>query len=172
MVIRSSDDVAPSYRAGQVEEASAVGYAGGSGRCTTVGSEGYGGEVHDEPLDPFAGDPADPAAQFADEPAIEPLTPEERQDVLDDLADLEIYQAVLTQKGYRGLLVECEDCREPHYFDWELLRGNLRQLLTVGRPRIHEPAFEPNPDDYVTWEYARGYVDAAYDALLHGNSAR
>ncbi|MGH3430112.1 MAG: DUF5319 family protein, partial [Mycobacteriales bacterium] len=45
--------------------------------------------VHDEPLDPFAGDPVDPA--FAVDEAGEhaaALSPSERQDVLDDLADL------------------------------------------------------------------------------------
>ena len=67
--------------------------------------------------------------------------------------------------GVRGLVIECEDCREPHYFDWDLLRGNLRHLLDSGRPRVHEPAFNPDPDHYVTWEYARGYADGIHDAL-------
>ena len=87
------------------------------------------------------------------------------QDVLEDLADLEIYQALLTPIGIRGLVIECEDCHEPHYFDWDLLRGNLRHLLTSGRPRVHEPAYDPDPDHYVTWEYARGYADGVHDAL-------
>jgi hypothetical protein len=123
--------------------------------------------VHDEPLDPFTGDPADPAAELDDleSEAIEPLSPAEREDVLEDLADLEIYQALLAPVGIRGLVIECEDCHEPHYFDWDLLRGNLKHLLDSGRPRIHEPAYDPDPEHYVTWEYARGYADGVHDAL-------
>ncbi|MCW2573395.1 MAG: hypothetical protein QOI35_860 [Cryptosporangiaceae bacterium] len=121
--------------------------------------------VHDEPLDPFAGDPSDPAFALDDEEGrVEPLSPEERQDVLDDLADLEIYEALLAQRGVRGLVVDCEDCRVPHYFAWDLLRANLRHLLEAGRTRVHEPAFDPDPTEYVTWEYARGYADGAQDA--------
>lgn len=123
--------------------------------------------MHDEPLDPFTGDPADPAAELDDleSEAIEPLSPAEREDVLEDLADLEIYQALLAPVGIRGLVIECEDCHEPHYFDWDLLRGNLKHLLDSGRPRIHEPAYDPDPEHYVTWEYARGYADGVHDAL-------
>ncbi|MFB9543486.1 DUF5319 domain-containing protein [Micromonospora sagamiensis] len=124
--------------------------------------------MHDEPIDPFNGDPADPAADLhdpGDDAALEPLTDVERQDVLEDLADLEIYQALLAPIGVRGLVIECEDCHEPHYFDWDLLRGNLRHLLSSGRPRVHEPAYDPDPDHYVTWDYARGYADGVHDTL-------
>ncbi|HEX6497929.1 MAG TPA: DUF5319 domain-containing protein [Micromonosporaceae bacterium] len=126
--------------------------------------------MHDEPIDPFAGDPADPAADLselddADDEVGGELTDAEREDVLEDLADLEIYQALLAPTGIRGLVVDCEDCREPHYFDWDLLRGNLRHLLESGRPRVHEPAYDPDPDHYVTWEYARGYADGVHDTL-------
>jgi hypothetical protein len=125
--------------------------------------------VHEEPLDPFAGDPSDPAFALDDEfgsgPArVDPLSPEERQDVLDDLADLDIYESLLAPKGTRGLVVDCEDCQIPHYFAWDLLRANLRHLLEAGRTRVHEPAFDPDPTEYVTWEYARGYADGAQDA--------
>jgi hypothetical protein len=122
--------------------------------------------VQEEPIDPFAGDPADPAMPLGEgDDENDPLTADERQDVLEDLADLAIYQALLTPLGVRGLVIECEDCHEPHYFDWDLLRGNLRHLLDSGRPRVHEPAFNPDPDHYVTWEYARGYADGIHDAL-------
>lgn len=127
---------------------------------------GYREHVHEEPIDPFAGDPGDPedGLEVTESPG-DPLTAEERSDVLEDLADLEIYQALLTPLGIRGLVIECEDCHQAHFFDWDLLRGNLRQLLASGRPRIHEPAFDPDPDRYVTWEYARGYADGVHDAL-------
>jgi hypothetical protein len=126
----------------------------------------YRGPVHEEPIDPFAADPSDRApGQDGDADDTEALTTEERQDVLEDLADLEIYQALLTPIGVRGLVIECEDCRQQHYFDWDLLRDNLRHLLDSGGPRVHEPAFDPDPDRYVSWEYARGYADGVHDAL-------
>lgn len=129
----------------------------------------YGGCVHDEPIDPFAGDPSDPSAELAHlddgEDDVEELSEPEREDVLEDLADLEIYQTLLTPIGIRGLVIDCEDCHEPHYFDWDLLASNLRHLLQSGRPRVHEPAFNPDPEHYVTWEYARGYTDGVQQTL-------
>ena len=129
--------------------------------------------MHDEPIDPFAGDPADPTGELAgfdDQEDAEPVDADqlgdaEREDVLEDIADLEIYQALLAPIGVRGLVIECEDCREPHYFDWDLLGSNLRHLLESGRPRVHEPAYDPDPEHYVTWEYARGYADGVHDTL-------
>ncbi|GIF65864.1 hypothetical protein Ais01nite_38990 [Asanoa ishikariensis] len=123
--------------------------------------------MNDEPIDPFKDDPAAGLSDDAgdDDPTLDPLTEVERQDVLEDLADLEVYQALLGPVGIRGLVIECEDCHEPHYFDWDLLRGNLRHLLSSGRPRVHEPAYDPDPDHYVTWEYAKGYADGVHDTL-------
>lgn len=117
----------------------------------------------EDPDDPFSRDPADPAAEIDPEVA-EPLSPEEREDVLADLADLEIYQTLLEPQGVRGLVVDCEDCRQAHYFSWDLLRGNLRQLLDAGQTRVHEPAYNPDPTHYVSWEYARGYADGVQDS--------
>jgi uncharacterized protein DUF5319 len=122
--------------------------------------------VIDEPIDPFDGDPADPAAALGDEPddAPAPLSQEEREEVLEDLEDIEVFQTLLEPRGVRGLVVECDDCEEPHYFGWDLLRGNLLHLLDAGQTRVHEPAFSPDPSDYVPWDYARGYADAVLDA--------
>jgi hypothetical protein len=119
--------------------------------------------VPDDPIDPFADDRADPPLDPPDDP--EALSIDERSDVLEDLADLTVYQALLSPVGIRGLTIDCEDCHEAHYFDWDLLRGNLRHLLDSGRPRVHEPAFNPDPDSYVTWEYARGYADGVHAGL-------
>jgi hypothetical protein len=123
--------------------------------------------VRDEPIDPFAGDPGDPFAGLDPEEPPDPLSDDERQDVIDDLENLELYQTLLEPSGVRGLVVDCEDCREPHYFDWELLRANLQHLLDDGRPRVHEPAFNPNPGHYVSWDYARGYADGVQDTLAN-----
>jgi hypothetical protein len=119
----------------------------------------------DPPLDPFADDPSDPAAGFDDEDEeLEPLTVEEREDILADLEDLEVFQTLLEPRGVRGLVVDCQDCDEPHYFAWDLLRGNLRHLLDDGLPRVHEPAYAPDPADYVSWDYARGFADGVLTA--------
>lgn len=123
----------------------------------------------DQPLDPFYGDPADPAATLGDDDeALEPLSPAEREDVLADLVDLEVYRTLLEPRGMRGLVVDCDDCQEPHYFDWELLRSNLRQLLDIGQTRVHEPAFSPDPRHYVSWDYARGFSDGVLDSAERG----
>lgn len=119
----------------------------------------------DHPIDPFLGDPDDPASQLDDgDEASEPLDPQEREEVLADLADLEVYQALLEPRGVRGLVVDCDDCDEAHYFGWDLLRANLRHLLDVGQTRVHEPAFSPDPADYVSWDYARGFADGVLEA--------
>lgn len=115
------------------------------------------------PPDPFAGDPDDPAAELASLDPVEqsePLDADERRAVLEDLADLEEFQRLLAPGGVRGIAVQCEDCAEEHYHDWDMLRSNLSQLLEDGTLLPHEPAFDPEPEHYATWEYCRGYADA------------
>jgi len=119
--------------------------------------------AHDAlPPDPFAGDPFDPARELEvlDEP-VELLDDAERSDVLADLTDLALYQLLLEPRGIRGIVVECADCDQPHYHEWELLQASLQQLLQDGRVRPHEPACQPDSSLYVSWEYCRGYADAA-----------
>lgn len=116
---------------------------------------------HDLPPDPFADDPEDPAKNLGvpdDEPPPE-MSDDERADLIADLNDLTHYQSLLEPTGVRGIVVDCADCDEPHYHDWTLLRASLEQLLGDGRIRPHEPAYAPNPDDYVSWDYCRGYAD-------------
>lgn len=117
----------------------------------------------DGPVDPFLDDPDDPAALLepvdGNEP-VPPLSDDERADVLADLAELDAFCATLGPQGVAGITVDCADCGEQHYFSWALMAANLRALLGEGRTHVHEPAFAPDPDAYVSWEYARGYVDA------------
>ncbi len=118
------------------------------------------------PPDPFAGDPDDPSAALdALEPG-QPLDPSERLAVEEDLADLAVYEALLAPRGVRGLVVCCEDCHQDHYHDWDMLRANLLQLLVDGTVRPHEPAYDPAPEAYVTWDYCRGYADASMNEAL------
>ena len=113
------------------------------------------------PPDPFADDPCDPSGALdALEPG-QPLDAQERTAVEADLADLAVYEALLAHKGIRGLVVCCDECQQDHYHDWDMLRANLLQLLVDGTVRPHEPAYDPEPDAYVTWDYCRGYADAS-----------
>lgn len=114
------------------------------------------------PPDPFAGDPDDPthALDEMDADADPPLNESERADLIADLADLSVYQALLEPRGVRGIVVDCPDCSEQHYHDWDLLRASLKQLLDAGTMRPHEPAFQPDPAAYVSWDYCRGFADA------------
>ncbi|MCW0214707.1 MAG: DUF5319 domain-containing protein [Pseudonocardia sp.] len=114
------------------------------------------------PPDPFAGDPQDPALSLDDDQRDEheELDADEQEEVRADLADLAVYQALLEHRGVRGIVVDCGDCGEQHFHEWNLLRASLQQLLEEGYMRPHEPAFDPDPAQYVTWEYCRGYADA------------
>jgi hypothetical protein len=116
--------------------------------------------LDDGPVDPFLDDPADPASLLDEAEPAPPLSAEERADVLADLAELADFRQALVPHGLHGITVECSDCGEPHYFGWDLMEANLRALLGEGRTHVHEPAFEPQHDAYVTWDYARGYTDA------------
>jgi hypothetical protein len=53
------------------------------------------------PLDPFLGDPNDPAAALEDED-VEPLGAEEHADVLSDIEDLEVFEALLGPAASRA----------------------------------------------------------------------
>ncbi|MGI8868891.1 MAG: DUF5319 family protein [Mycobacteriales bacterium] len=128
------------------------------------GAHGQGSDSG--PLDPFLGDPDDPAAELGQE-APEPLRPEEELEVQGDLEDLDLFETVLGSRGIKGVVMECDDCEEPHYFTWDLMRSNLRYLLEAGQTRVHEPAYQPDIDDYVTWEYAHGYVDGVTGESPH-----
>ena len=119
--------------------------------------------LDDGPLDPFLGDPDDPAALLDDphdEPTAQPLSDDERADVLADLAELQSFRAILAPQGVAGITVDCADCAEQHFFGWDLMAANLQALLGEGRTHVHEPAYAPDPDAYVSWDYARGYSDA------------
>ncbi|NYI87719.1 hypothetical protein HNR02_001042 [Amycolatopsis endophytica] len=114
------------------------------------------------PPDPFADDPDDPARDlvgFGDDELAEPMDAQARAELLADLSDLAVYQALLEPRGVRGIVVDCGECDQPHFHDWHLLRASLEQLLADGRMRPHEPAFDPDPAHYVSWDYCRGFAD-------------
>ena len=100
-----------------------------------------------------------------DEEPIE-LTPEERADVEADLDDLSAMRTLFAAQGVKGVVIACQDCGSNHFYEWELLRENLEHMLATGEPRMHEPAFEVREDEYIQWDYGKGYVDALADTGL------
>jgi hypothetical protein len=99
-----------------------------------------------------------------------PLPPEEREGVEADLEDLDAMRAVFESQGAKGVVIACTDCGSNHFYGWDLLKESLEHMLDTGEPRMHEPAYQPREDDYVVWDYGKGYVDALADAGLEGDS--
>lgn len=95
------------------------------------------------------------------------LDPRDREDIQSDLEDLEDMREMFEPQGTRGVVIACPDCGSNHYYDWELLRENLEHMLETGEARMHEPAYEPREEDYVLWDYGKGYIDALADAGVH-----
>lgn len=121
------------------------------------------------PDDPLA--PNEPEDEGDDPVVGEPLPAEERESVEADLEDLSAMRGVFEPQGAKGVVISCSECGSNHYYGWELLAESLHHMLRTGEPRMHEPAFEPREDDYVAWDYAKGYVDALTDAGLDSGTA-
>jgi predicted RNA-binding Zn-ribbon protein involved in translation (DUF1610 family) len=94
------------------------------------------------------------------------LEPAERENIEADLDDLSGMKGVFGGQGVRGVVIACPDCGSNHFYEWDLLRENLEHMLRTGEPRMHEPAFEPREDEYIQWDYGKGYVDALTDTGL------
>lgn len=113
------------------------------------------------PRDPFADDPNDPASFLEDDDAgnLAPLSDEERQHVKDDLLIVRECKEALEPRGMRGIYFLCEDCDVMHYYDWDVMAGNMLASLHGELGPVHEPSAEPDVDAYVPWDYALGYLD-------------
>ena len=94
------------------------------------------------------------------------LTAEERRDIEADLVDLSAMRLVFEPQSVKGVMIACQDCGANHFYEWALLQGNLEHILKTGEPRMHEPAFEIAEDEYIQWDYGKGYVDALSDTGL------
>ncbi len=93
-----------------------------------------------------------------------PLDRREAASVRRDLEDLSAFKRVFEPEGFKGVSLYCQDCLEEHFYGWDMLENNLRALLESGETPVHEPAYDPRPDEYVDWEYAQGYLDGMADA--------
>jgi hypothetical protein len=103
---------------------------------------------------------------YSDEEEYEPrpLDRHEAARVRRDLDDLASFRHTFEPEGFKGVSVFCEDCVEEHFYTWEMLEQNLTALLQSGETPVHEPAYDPRPDEYVDWQYAQGYLDGLGDA--------
>ena len=113
--------------------------------------------------DPLEGEQPEEAEEPAEE-GTGPLPPDERESVESDLEDLESMRTVFQPQGAKGVVIACTECGSNHFYGWELLRESLEHMLATGEPRMHEPAYQPREDEYVVWDYGKGYVDALSDA--------
>jgi hypothetical protein len=100
----------------------------------------------------------------ADEPID--LSPDERADIEADLHDLGAMRVLFATQGVKGVVIACQDCGANHFYEWELLKDNLEHMLEAGEPRMHEPAFDIQEDEYIQWDYGKGYIDALADTGL------
>lgn len=114
-------------------------------------------------------EPLEPDDHDDDEESWE-LPPDERENVEADLEDLDSMRMVFEPQGAKGVVIACSDCGTNHFYGWDLLKESLEHMLKTGEPRMHEPAFEPREDEYVVWDYGKGYVDALADAGLEAAS--
>lgn len=89
----------------------------------------------------------------------EPLGDDERVALEEDLVGVQTLKELLGPRGIKGVVFYCLDCNEDHYLTWDLLSGNLQELLAEGESPIHEPAFNPDPEEYISWDYGRGFLD-------------
>jgi len=87
------------------------------------------------------------------------LRDSERRGLERDLGDVDLLKEILGEQGIKGASFYCSVCEDEHYLTWDLLAENITQLLDKGEGFIHEPAYAPDPEEYVTWEYAQGFLD-------------
>lgn len=92
------------------------------------------------------------------------IDPEERESILQELEDLSALRKLFEDRGYKGVMITCAECGEDHYYRWDMLKESLEYMLETGEPLMHEPAFQPEPDEYIGWDYGRGYLDALGEA--------
>lgn len=94
------------------------------------------------------------------------LTADERRDIRADLEDLASMRSVFSSQSVKGVVIACQDCGSNHFYEWDLLRDNLEHMLESGETRMHEPAFDIVEEEYIQWDYGKGYVDALSDTGL------
>ncbi len=83
----------------------------------------------------------------------------ERDVIQQGVLDVSVLREVFGRQGFKGAAFCCEVCDQHHYLEWDLIAGNLQEVLDKGHLRAHEPAWGPDPQHYVSWDYACGLLD-------------
>jgi Family of unknown function (DUF5319) len=91
------------------------------------------------------------------------LTEDERADIAADLGDLGQMFSIFSPQGVKGVVIACQECKQNHFYEWDLLADNLQHMLDTGEPRMHEPAWDIDETEYILWDYGKGFVDALVD---------
>ncbi|MDO4911734.1 MAG: DUF5319 family protein [Corynebacterium sp.] len=123
---------------------------------------------HYMPKDPFADDPNDPARLAGDDQDFVEITAEDRELARQDLVAVREYRRLLEPMGVRGIHGTCPDCDADHYYDWDFIVDNTMAVIAGAPLLVHEDSATPNPEAYVSWEYAMGYTDAMHTRLDDG----
>lgn len=124
------------------------------------------------PPDPFENDPdflndPDFVAFHEDEPLNpEPLSEDDRTNVMLELSLLRKAKALLVPHGIKGVILLCDECNEDHMYDWDVLIDNLVYQLEGKTPPLHEPGMDLREEDYASWDYVAGFVDG-WSACVH-----
>lgn len=92
--------------------------------------------------------------------SADPLNEHERLIVREDLADVELAQAILEPRGIVGQVIRCDECQRDHHYPWVILRANLRQLLEHGTATPHGNPAPLDLEAYATRDYCRGFIDS------------
>jgi hypothetical protein len=95
-----------------------------------------------------------------------PLDAQEAANVRADIEDLDGMRRTFQGQGVKGVVIACDRCQENHFYEWELILENLEHMLQTGESQMHEPAFEVKEDEYIQWDYGKGYIDALADTGL------
>jgi hypothetical protein len=101
-----------------------------------------------------------------DERETVPLEAGDAESVRADIEDLDGMRRTFQGQGVKGVVIACDRCQENHFYEWELLLENLEHMLQTGESQMHEPAFEVREDEYIQWDYGKGYIDALADTGL------
>ena len=72
------------------------------------------------------------------------------------------FEAIMQPEGFRGLIEYCDECQAEHHCTWAVLQAAARKRLHTGYASRHQPSFEPGLLEFVTWEYACGFVDGVH----------
>ena len=128
--------------------------------------DAYGGRVHDDqPIDPFHGDPDDPAAQLDDdEVASSRWRPRSARRSSPTSPTSTVSGRCSSRAASAASSSTATTATSRTTSSGTCCAATCGTCSTTGVTRVHEPAFDPDPAEYVSWDYARGFSDGVLEA--------